>query len=33
VQVDAAKFDEAAQTADRLSSNELTLWHKIQGKA
>lgn len=33
IQTNAAEFDTAAQTADRLSANELALWHKIQGKA
>jgi voltage-gated potassium channel Kch len=33
IQTNAAEFETAAQTADRLSANELALWHKIQGKA
>lgn len=33
IQTNAAEFDTVAQTADRLSANELALWHKIQGKA
>ena len=33
VQTDEAKFEAAAQEGARLSSNELALWQKIQGKA
>lgn len=32
IQTDAAAFDAAAQTADRLAPNELALWHRIQGR-
>ena len=33
IQTDASQFEAAAQQGTRLSSNELDLWHKIQGKA